>query len=209
VTKDPGPRDWDKELAEIDKLIASGGGNAPPAKAGAAPSPRTPGRTGAAPAGTGDRRAGLFLWLRLLLALALGGAMTQWPYTHGCGLPLYGYLAGVGVVIVASFWTMVGSWRTRSAFAHFLSIALLLWGVSLAAREVLPRVGYAKQAATWACPARAAAAPAAAAQPAAPAPAPVPAGAQPDSAKGTKPRLDSAAARPAGADTAKAPRRTP
>jgi hypothetical protein len=77
--------------------------------------------------------------------------MTQWPYTHGCGLPLYGYLAAVGGVIVASFWSMISSWMSRSALAHALSVVLLFWGIGLAGREILPRIGYAKETANWEC----------------------------------------------------------
>jgi len=152
-----GPRDWDKELAEIDKLIAAGGGAAPAApaaakgKGGGAPAPAPAPRPGGAPP---QRRARIFTWVRLVLALTLGVAMTQWPYTHGCGVPLFAYLAAVAGVIVASIWSTVSSWRTRSSFAHFLSIGLLFWGASLAAREVLPRVGYAKQTSTWVCETR-------------------------------------------------------
>jgi hypothetical protein len=46
---------------------------------------------------------------------------------------------------------MVSSWKSRSGVAHFLSIALLFWGVALGAREVLPRIGYAKTGAPWQC----------------------------------------------------------
>jgi hypothetical protein len=152
-----GPRDWDKELADIDKLIASGGA-APQASPGAKPAAAPARGRGAAqpPAAGGGRLAALrhtpfFTWVRLVLALGLGIGMTQWPYTHGCGLPLYGYLAGVLTVILASFWTMVSSWKSRSGLAHFLSIILLFWGTALAAREVLPRIGYAKTSAPWQC----------------------------------------------------------
>ena len=151
-----GPRDWDKELADIDKLISSGAGDPPPLpakagakKSGAAAAPPT------AQAGGGRlqamRYSRAFTWIRLGLAILLGVGMTQWPYTHGCGLPLYGYMAAVGAVVVASFWSMVSSWHSRSSVAHFLSIASLIWGLALAAREILPRIGYAKQAATWSC----------------------------------------------------------
>lgn len=185
-----GPRDWDKELAEIDKLIASGAGDAPPptslpagAKARASAAPAVAGAAPRPPA-VGGRHAVLFTWVRLGLAITLGVGMTQWPYTHGCGLPLYGYLAAVAALLIASFWSMISSWRTRSAVAHFLSIALLFWGVTLGAREVLPRVGYAKQSATWACVATA---PAAAPPPVSPAvvpasPAASPAASRTDSA---------------------------
>ena len=150
--KGGGPRDWDKELADIDKLIAAGAGDAPAAPA-ASGKARLPAPSGGGAVAPGGRRAALFTWLRLGLGLTLGAAMAQWPYTHGCGLPLYAYLGAVGGVITAAFWSTVSSWRTRSGFAHTLSIGLLLWGGLLAAREVLPRTGYAKQAATWTCPA--------------------------------------------------------
>ncbi len=149
MSREPGPRDWDKELAAIDKIIASGGGDAPPpVRAGSGGAARGPGRPSAA---APDRRATLFTWLRLGLALSLGAAMTQWPYVHGCGWPLYAYLAAVITVLVASFWSLLSSWRSRSALAHFLSIGLLFWGAVLGAREVLPRIGYAKTPASWTC----------------------------------------------------------
>ncbi len=150
-----GPRDWDKELAQIDKLIASGKTEPPPINK---PSVQTPRRQDAkeGEAQPGGRIAGwrhtpFFTWVRLLLALGLGLGMTQWPYTHGCGFPLYAYLCGVATVIVASFWTMLSSWKSRSGLAHFLSVGLLFWGTALAAREVLPRIGYAKERAAWRC----------------------------------------------------------
>jgi len=154
------PRDWDKEMAQIDKLIATGagGGQSSPAPAGAS-APATGGRAVAAP---GPRpRAAFFTWLRLLLGLILGAAITQWPYERGCGVLLFGYLVAVAGVIVAGVWSTLSSWRTRSGLAHTLSLALCCWGAVLGAREVLPRVGYARATARWMCPAGAPAAPAA------------------------------------------------
>jgi hypothetical protein len=46
---------------------------------------------------------------------------------------------------------MLSSWKSRSGFAHFLSVALLFWGTALGAREVLPRIGYARDRAAWQC----------------------------------------------------------
>jgi hypothetical protein len=141
VPKDA-PRDWDKELAKVDRLMATGGEAAAPAASGAPPKPTTT-----------VSRAGdvFFTWVRLTLALILGLGMTQWPYLHGCGWSLMAYLGGVGAVIVASVWSMISSWRSRSVTAHFLSIGLLLWGSALGLREVLPRAGYARQSANWFC----------------------------------------------------------
>ncbi len=150
-----GPRDWDKELADIDKLIASGPAPTPPVKGGQRPAAGVARREEPEAQG-GGRLASLryhsaFTWIRLILAGLLGIGMTQWPYTHGCGVPLYGYLGAVGVVIVASFWSLVSSWKSRSGLAHTLSIVLLFWGSALAAREILPRIGYARHPAVWAC----------------------------------------------------------
>jgi hypothetical protein len=185
MTPGPEQRDWDKELAEIDRLIAAGAGEKPQGT-----DARTQGRADARvevarAVPSSDRRAALFTWLRLLLGLTLGLAMTQWPYTHGCGLALYGYLAGVGVVLAAALWTVAASWRTRSGFAHFLSIGLLFWGILLGAREVLPRVGYAKESAAWSCGAPAAATSPAPATAPAPAEAPTTGSPAPDTAPAT------------------------
>jgi hypothetical protein len=167
VTADQKSRDWDKELAQIDKLIASGAGGAknPPAAApSAAPAPAA--RGGAAPAAAAPRRhLVVFTWVRLLLGLAIGVGITQWPYARGCGVLLFGYLGAVGGVIVAGLWSGISSWRTRSGLAHVLSLLLVFWGAILGAREVLPRVGYARTRATWFCPAN----PPGPAQPGAPA----------------------------------------
>jgi hypothetical protein len=118
-----------------------------------APGPVTPRRvprvsTSAASPSRGDRIA---LWARLLLGLVFGGVMTQWPYSRGCGMPLYGYLGAVGMVLVAGAWVAVASWRLRAGAAHLLALALFFWGTALAAAEVLPRVGYAAVAASWSC----------------------------------------------------------
>jgi hypothetical protein len=149
------PRDWDKEMAEIDKMLAAAPAPPPTPPVPAGKAARAP---AAPPAGSAQARAGgpgkyapLFTWVRLTLGLLLGAAMTQWPYTHGCGLPLFGYLGGVLAVLVAALWSTVSSWRTRSGFAHALSLGLFVWGGFLAAREVLPRIGYAKQTAEWTC----------------------------------------------------------
>ncbi len=178
MTGGQGPRDWDKELAQIDKLMAAGGGQASPP---AAPAPAgqasvasrrresAPPPAAAAP----GRGAVVFTWVRLLLGLAVGIGITQWPYERGCGVLLFGYLAAVGGVIVAGLWSAVSSWRTRSSLAHILSVALVFWGGVLGAREVLPRVGYARARATWLCRVESGA----------PAPAPAPAPATQPTAK--------------------------
>ena len=91
------------------------------------------------------------LWARLLLGLVLGGMMTQWPYPTACGLPLAGYLGAIAMVMVAGAWVAVASWSLRSAPSHVLALLLLLWGIVLAAGQVLPRIGYAAAPLSWNC----------------------------------------------------------
>ncbi|MBI1966354.1 MAG: hypothetical protein HYS40_00035 [Gemmatimonadetes bacterium] len=149
-------RDWDKEMAAVDKLLAKlpaadptlGRAPAPAAKPAAPPVAAPP---GAAPTARPSSREWLGTWARVSLGLLIGIGMTQWPYTHGCGWKLAFYLAGVVTVIVAGVWSSVSSWRRRLGVAHVLSQGLIIWGLILAARELLPRVGYAKDAATWFC----------------------------------------------------------
>lgn len=148
-------RDWDKEMAQVDKLLAKlpaadptlGRGPAPTAKP-VAPMPDAPVPTGG---GRASSREWIGTWARVGLGLLVGIGMTQWPYTHGCGLKLMFYLAGVLTVVVAGVWSSVSSWRRRLGLAHILSQGLIVWGLILAAREVLPRVGYADEVATWVC----------------------------------------------------------
>ena len=136
------PRDWDKELAAIDKAMTRG-----PAPTAGAPVAT---KGSAAPAAV-PKRAAVATWLRVLLGLTLAGAMTQWPYAHQCGVELYFYLAAAFTVIVAGVWSGISSWYRRLGWAHTLSLLVVLWGILLASREVLPRVGYAKHLAYWVC----------------------------------------------------------
>jgi hypothetical protein len=139
-------RDWDKELADIDKVIAR-------TPAGPGPVPATQGKAApalaAAPVG---RKAALATWLRVLLGALLAVGMTQWPYSHGCGISLYLYLGAAAAVVVAGLWSSISSWRRRMGLAHSLALGVTLWGMVLLAREILPRTGYAKQALHWTCP---------------------------------------------------------
>jgi hypothetical protein len=142
-------RDWDKEMAEIDKVIA----RAP--AAGPAPVPATSAGAKATPALAAPprtRKVAFATWLQVLLGGALAVGMTQWPYAHVCGLQLFLYLGAAGVVVLAGLWGAVASWRRRMGLAHTVGLLVLLWGGLLVAREVLPRVGYAKQALEWTCP---------------------------------------------------------
>ncbi|HMV32696.1 MAG TPA: hypothetical protein PKA50_11295, partial [Gemmatimonadales bacterium] len=99
----------------------------------------------------GGKLATFTTWLRVLLGLALAVGITQWPYANACGFNLAVYLGAIATVVVAGLWSSITSWQRRLGLAHFLSLAVLLWGLVLAAREVLPRVGYARVARTWTC----------------------------------------------------------
>lgn len=137
------PRDWDKEMAAIDKAMAK----APAALPGqAVPATRAPAAV------TVTRKAAFATWLRVLLGLTLAAGMTQWPYANECGLGLFIYLGAAATVVVAGVWSAISSWYRRLGWAHTLSLLVVLWGGYLAAHEVLPRIGYAKHLAYWTCP---------------------------------------------------------
>lgn len=152
-------RDWDKELAKVDKQLASisdeqlMAGNAPAAPAGKGATPAA--RQSAAPREKASKSSLFGVYARLTLSVALGVGMTIWPYEMRCGAGLAAYLAAVVVVVTAGVWSSVWSWRHRAAKAHVLSLLLILWGLILGAQQVLPRVGYARadllHPATWSC----------------------------------------------------------
>jgi hypothetical protein len=91
------------------------------------------------------------LWARVSLALLLGGLMTQWPYSHECGVRLFAYVGAVSSVVLAGSWIGFVSWRRRNGYAHVLALILAFWGVVLVAEQLLPRIGYAAEAAVWQC----------------------------------------------------------
>ena len=144
------PRDWDREMAEIDKVIAR---EAPPQARAPVPAGRAAAPAVVLPAGAGvTRRARAAGWLRVLLAVAVAVAIPFWPYLNACGLGLALYAGAVVFLILLALWAAAGTWVRRLGFAHFISVAVLLWGLALAAGIVLPRIGYAVPAAAWLCP---------------------------------------------------------
>jgi hypothetical protein len=160
MPKSPRDRRPDPMAREVDRLLAqlTNGGSQPDRDHGAgdrAPAPRSRTRRtflGVASSADAPTRGDLVaLWARVLLGVVLGGLMTQWPYPHGCGLPLFGYLGAVGTVMLAGAWIAFASWKLRSGVAHILSLILLYWGIVLAAEQLLPRIGYAADGAGWHC----------------------------------------------------------
>jgi hypothetical protein len=159
-------RDWEKELAAIDRQLASVPDEALVRNPAAVPQRVDPGarpavaapRGGApAPPGVPARRwrstAGLLV--RLLIGLAGVAALAVWPYDVRCGSLLAGYLAVTAAVALAGVWTSVAAWRHRAPLVHLVGLALVVTGGVFAAREVLPRVGYAlptpEHPAIWFC----------------------------------------------------------
>jgi len=129
---------WDEQLKKIDKQLESISDEALlPARS--APTPAAKAEAVSKQASTTT----LGVALRLVLAVALGVGMLFWPYDARCGPGLFAYLAATGVVALSGVWTSIWTWRHRSAKGHVLSLLLILWGLVLAAQEVLPRVGYA------------------------------------------------------------------
>src|SRR3569833_2685904 len=168
-------RDWDKELAKIDKQLGAMSdeqlaeftaqipaktSDAPPAKGGKPAKPPVKAPAKALPPGQSSAREqttkAWAVYARLLISVALGVAMLVWPYPSRCGAGLAGYLPAVGVVIASGVWSAVWTWHHRTSRAHTLSLLLILWGLVLGSMEVLPRVGYAKPDANhptnWSCP---------------------------------------------------------
>jgi hypothetical protein len=149
-------KDWDKELAKIDKQLESVSDaqlfpdQAKPASASPAVGP---GGAVLSPKVAADRAAARS-WpaiLRLTLSVLLGVGILFWPYENRCGGGLIAYLLAVGAVVASGVWSAVWTWRHNAARAHILSILLIAWGVMLGAAEILPRVGYAKEVLTWSC----------------------------------------------------------
>jgi hypothetical protein len=149
---DPMAREVDRLLAGLNSRGAQTEGDHPSRASARRPTPAP--RRAARPKSRADavtRRDLIALWARLFLGVALGGMITQWPYVHACGLPLLEYFGAVTMVMVAGAWIAVASWSRRHAPSHVLALLLILWGIALAAYEILPRVGYAAQRWTWQC----------------------------------------------------------
>lgn len=153
-------RDWDRELAKVDKQLASLSDEKllkPDTTSGKpqATQPAGKGKATVAEPRPEHKTTSFGVYGRLLLSLAAGIGMVAWPYEARCGVGLAGYLAAVGVVTASGFWSAIWTFRHRAPRAHTLALLIALWGLVLAAIEVLPRVGYAiptdKHPATWTC----------------------------------------------------------
>jgi hypothetical protein len=134
------PKDWDKELANIDRAMAKQG--AVPAGAG------TP-VTAVAP----RRRLIALAWFWTVLGLVLGVALLLWPYDKNCGIRLVFFLGAALLAVLMAVLGAFASWAHRQGAAMLLSLIVIVWAGVMGAREILPRAGYAREARGWTCPA--------------------------------------------------------
>jgi hypothetical protein len=144
-------KNWDKELAKIDKQLES-----------MADETLLPSTAAATPEAKAEiklkqrKTKTLGVLTRLTLSVLLGVGMLFWPYDARCGLGLAAYLVSVLVVVGSGVWSAIWSWRHQSPRAHALSLLLVLWGLTLGAVEILPRTGYARpdpeRPMSWLCP---------------------------------------------------------
>ena len=144
------PRNWDKELADIDRVIGEQGPGAPPARGGV---PSRPGAPQLPPGEPPPRRGGAALtWFWVLLAVGLAVALPLWPYQRTCGLQTVFFLGAAGITALVGGLAAASSWANRRAFAHIVSLLVMAWALAVAASEILPRTGYAREVRTWTCP---------------------------------------------------------
>lgn len=136
------PRDWDKELANIDRAMAK---QQPPVTAGATPVSTT------SPAAS-QRRFAALAWFWAVVAIVLAVALLVWPYDRSCGIRLIFFLGAAVLAVVMGGLGAITSWAHRQGLAMLISLIVILWAGVMAAREILPRAGYAKQTLEWTCP---------------------------------------------------------
>jgi hypothetical protein len=88
---------------------------------------------------------------RFVLVFALSAAINFWPYGHACGFGLFTYMFAEVLIVVGGLWTVAWTWQHRMPRGHGVAIAMVAWGCALIAAQVLPRMGYAAEAAHWFC----------------------------------------------------------
>ena len=161
-------RNWEAEMAKIDKQLASVSDEALLAESKALAPPKTGARTVAAPTVAAPARASASVsaapaagawrgWVKVAIAVGGAAGLMFWPWPAQCGAPLIGFTAATGAVALLGIWSAIGTWRHRLGLAHVASLLVVVWGLTLGAREVLPRAGYAvptpERSEGWSCPA--------------------------------------------------------
>jgi hypothetical protein len=153
----PESRSSQNELArEIDKLLKQLPGADPHLRGDPEPGSMTSASRPASSTAPKEPEPSLLaqrisVWLRVVLAAGLAGALTQWPYASECGWPLRFYLGAIATALIGGAWASVWAWRLRSPSAHIVSLIIVFWGITLAAEQLLPRIGYASVTQEWAC----------------------------------------------------------
>ena len=138
--------DWKTKLREIEREYDG----LPPE-----PSPSAQKAKRMAERAARDRVSQRWVIARMALVLALSVAIVFWPYYARCGWELSGYLAAIAAVASGGLWIAQLSWRQRMPVTHSVAMLVVAWGLAMAARETLPRAGYAKPDAmrsSWRCP---------------------------------------------------------
>jgi hypothetical protein len=151
---DPMARDVDRLLAQLSRQgpQVDDGREAPPSRISRRAAGSRPTSTAAAlRTRESGRHETLGLWSRVALGGTLGLGLTQWPYPRECGWALLGYLAPVAMVMLSGAWIGFASWKIRNAVVHLVALVLVYWGIVLAAEQILPRIGYAAETASWRC----------------------------------------------------------
>lgn len=141
--------DWNRTLREIEREYD---GLPPTPSPGSLKAKKA--AEEAARAAARRRSDGFWVFPRLVPVLALSAGILFWPYDARCGLDLAGYLGAVAAVALGGAWLAAATWRCRMPVVHTLAMLIVAWGLVMAAREALPRVGYAKpdaERATWTC----------------------------------------------------------
>jgi hypothetical protein len=102
-----------------------------------------------------ERAAKRGVQARVALVIILAVAVAFWPYRRDCSLGLFTFMGAQGMVVTGGLWLMVCTWRQHMAKTHGLALIVMLWGLTLIAHQVLPRVGYAKddpsKPSQWVC----------------------------------------------------------
>jgi uncharacterized membrane protein YfcA len=132
------PRNWDKELADVDRAIAKQPASTP--------------ASGGQPLPPAQRRFVALTWFWTGLAVVLAIALAVWPYDKNCGLRLIFFLGAGGIALLAAVLGALASWAHRRGLAHLLSLLVIVWAGVMVLREILPRTGYTKEARDWTCP---------------------------------------------------------
>jgi hypothetical protein len=134
------PRNWDREMADIDRAIAK----QQPASTG-------PVQTGSTPPAPQKRLVALtWFWTGLALVLAVG--LLLWPFDSNCGIRLIFFIGAGGLALLAGVLGAINSWTNHRGLAHLLSLLVVVWAAVMLLREILPRTGYTKESRDWTCP---------------------------------------------------------